>query len=196
MYEPSYSPRSVLAAETLTVRAVKTANGFSTRADTTVAAAIREIRYDAKGQRTLLTLGNGTRTRYEYDPDTFRLVQLRTTRPLVDLPFQQTHSNLQDGRILQQQSYVYDAVGNIVEVPDEAYAPAFFQNQTVLPRSRYEYNALYRLTSASGREDGAPLGPSAGGEPSAADVTFPVATVDPQALRNYSRPSNMTRSAT
>ena len=42
--------------------------------------AILNIEHDAKGQRTRIQYGNGTTTRYIYDPETFRLVQLRTTK--------------------------------------------------------------------------------------------------------------------
>ena len=39
------------------------------------------IDYNAKGQRELIEYGNDVRTAYEYDPLTFRLIHLRTTRP-------------------------------------------------------------------------------------------------------------------
>ena len=42
---------------------------------------VTDIDYDAKGQRTLIDYGNGVRTTYEYDPLTFRLTRLTTTRP-------------------------------------------------------------------------------------------------------------------
>ncbi len=54
--------------------------------------------------------------------------------------------------MLQQLSYTYDPVGNITEIYDEAYEPVYFRNQRVEPRSRYEYDPLYRLIKASGRE--------------------------------------------
>ena len=54
-----------------------------------------------KGQKEYLELGNGTVTHYDYDPQTFRLIQLLTTRPLSDPPFLATHSNLADANVLQ-----------------------------------------------------------------------------------------------
>ena len=89
---------------------------------------------------------------YAYDPRTFRLTQLRTTRPATELPFPAYRSNLRDDRIVQQLHYTYDAGGNIVEVEDEAWAPVFFRNQQVEPRSLYVYDALNRLIEATGRE--------------------------------------------
>ncbi|MBV5273289.1 MAG: hypothetical protein JZU52_06480, partial [Lamprocystis purpurea] len=41
---------------------------------------VQRIAYNAKGQRTLIVYGNDLITRYAYDPDTFRLVRLRTDR--------------------------------------------------------------------------------------------------------------------
>ncbi|MGQ9869924.1 hypothetical protein [Leptodesmis sp.] len=41
---------------------------------------VERIAYNAKGQRVLITYSNGVMTRYAYDPETFRLVRLRTDR--------------------------------------------------------------------------------------------------------------------
>ena len=43
---------------------------------------VTNIDYDAKGQRELIAYGNGAQTAYEYDPLTFRLTRLLTTRPV------------------------------------------------------------------------------------------------------------------
>jgi hypothetical protein len=147
VYEPGYNPRGLLVSEKLTVRGIKTATGSSTGPDTHTASAIETIRYNAKGQKEYLQLGNGTLTQYSYDKKTFRLQQLRTTRLAtgqVDPEFPDSHSNLGDQRVLQQLHYTYDPVGNITEIYDEAYEPVFFQNQQVEARSRYEYDPLYR----------------------------------------------------
>src|SRR5207244_8131281 len=48
--------------------------------------AVTNIDYDAKGQRTQIDYGNGVRTTYEYDPLTFRQVQLLTRRKAVAFP--------------------------------------------------------------------------------------------------------------
>lgn len=136
IYHPVYNRRGVLESETLSVRGQ-------------VAEAIRRIEYNAKGQRERIQYGNGTTTRYSYDPNTFRLTRLLTTA-----------NNGADK--LQDLHYTYDPSGNITEIEDQAYEPVFFRNQRVEPRSRYEYDALYRLIEAGGRENyhasGAPKG--------------------------------------
>ncbi|MCO6432696.1 MAG: hypothetical protein J5I87_00145, partial [Nitrosomonas nitrosa] len=175
IYTPQYNQRGILAGETLTVRGV-------------AREAIRRIEYDAKGQRILVVFGNDTDTRYDYDPLTFRLKQLRTTRPVNNLAFPEFHSNLEDERIVQQLNYTYDPVGNITEIYDEAYQPVFFQNQIVEPRSRYIYDALYRLIQATGRENGAAVGAPSHIVTRSPEVTF--AVKDPGALRNYTQRYN------
>jgi hypothetical protein len=41
---------------------------------------VERIAYNAKGQRVLIAYGNGIMTRHAYDPQTFRLLRLRTER--------------------------------------------------------------------------------------------------------------------
>ncbi len=50
------------------------------RGATTPTPFVTNIDYDAKGQRVLIEYGNDVRTTYEYDPVTFRLIHLHTTR--------------------------------------------------------------------------------------------------------------------
>ena len=184
IYKPTYNQRGVLQQEALIVGAKKTntvkgyKNGKSTN-------AIAEIRYNVKGQREFLKLGNGAITRYEYDEKTFRLRQLRTTRPGSAQAFPEYHSGLQDPSVLQQLNYTYDPVGNITCIYDEAFEPVFFQNQKVEAHSKYKYDALYRLTEATGRENGALVGATNHVEGKAVIVQFPVGQNDPNALRNY-----------
>lgn len=181
VYEPHYNERGILESENLTIGAEKTDNGY-TGGSTTL--PVSEITYDAKGQRQSIRNGNGTRTHYSYDPLTFRLSQLRTTRPDFDPEFPNFHSGLTNANVLQQLSYMYDPVGNITEIYDEAYEPVFFQNQLVEPHSRYEYDALYHLIKAQGRESAKPTTApdQAGQEP--IGIQFPVTD---QTLRNYTQ---------
>ena len=187
VYLPEYNQRGALASEWLHVRASKATdpNGqVSFTADAQRSQqAIQEIRYNAKGQKELLKLGNGTVTRYDYHEKTFRLRQLRTTRPNYAPSFPQYRSDLKDPKVLQQLLYTYDPVGNITEIIDEAYKPAFFQNALIEPRSLYEYDALYRLTKASGRENGAATGAPQQIEGAAEIVSFPETAAN--ALRKY-----------
>jgi RHS repeat-associated protein len=132
---------------------------------------VQNIDYDAKGQRTLIEYGNGVRTTYTYDPETFRLVRLLTTR-------------ISDNARLQDLQYSYDPVGNITEIRDDAQQTIFFNNAVVSPNTRYEYDALYRLMRAEGREHAGQLADT---QPDHQDV--PVMPLphpnDGQAMRNY-----------
>ncbi|EIJ33096.1 SpvB/TcaC N-terminal domain-containing protein [Thiothrix nivea] len=126
VYTPTYNERGVLQGETLAVRG-------------RVTEAIGLIRYNAKGQRSSLRYGNNTESRYEYDPQTFRLVRLRT-------------ESLTGSRRLQDLRYSYDPVGNIVAIRDEAQQTVYFNNSAIAPHGAYRYDALYRLIQAEGRE--------------------------------------------
>ena len=100
---------------------------------------VTNIDYNAKGQRELIEYGNGARTTYEYDPETFRLINLKTTRKL-------------DSPALQDLTYFYDPVGNITQIQDAAQQTIYFNNQVVTPSNDYAYDAIYRLIIAQGRE--------------------------------------------
>ena len=97
------------------------------------------VSYDAKGQRMQIDYGNGATTNYEYDEKTFHLMRLRTTR-------------LSDDAKLQDLSYTYDPVGNITAIRDDAQQTIYFDNQVVTASAEYEYDAIYRLINATGRE--------------------------------------------
>src|SRR5262249_8025470 len=83
--------------------------------------------------------GNGTKTACDYDPLTFRLTHLKTTRK-------------SDNTMLQDLSYSYDPVGNITQIQDAAQQRIYFNNQVVTPSNDYAYDAIYRLIVAQGRE--------------------------------------------
>jgi len=157
VYEPAYNERGTLKSEELIIRARKTATGYIKDGQSQRSTPIQEITYNAKGQREKIQYGNGTRgngtvTRYEYDPETFRLVQLRTTRPTYDPAFPSRRSQFKNDGVLQNLFYTYDPVGNITEIEDQAYKPVFFSNGIGEPKSQYVYDGLYRLISATGRE--------------------------------------------
>lgn len=98
---------------------------------------VNSINYDAKGQRELIEFGNGARTEYTYDEETFRLAHLKTLRG---------HTAIQD------LSYTYDSAGNITHIRDEAQQVIYFRNKRVEPNTDYIYDAIYRLVQAIGRE--------------------------------------------
>ena len=94
-----------------------------------------EIAYDAKGQRTLIQYANGAATAYAYDHKTFRLTNLKTTRPggLNGLASQ----IFNDPATVQDLSYIYDPVGNITRIADAALKTVFNANQQVDSASDY-----------------------------------------------------------
>ncbi len=126
--------------------------------------SVREISYDARGQRSAIRLGNGVTTTYQWDPQTFRLARLTTTGP---------------GGPLQDLVYTHDAAGNITERVDAAAPPAFYNNADVSPRAIYTYDALHRLVRATGREH---IGQNPGNDQHYAPDPAPG---DVQALRPY-----------
>jgi RHS repeat-associated protein len=100
---------------------------------------VTNIDYNAKGQRELIEHGNGAQTAYDYDPQTFRLTHLKTTRK-------------SGNAALQDLSYSYDPAGNITQIQDAAQQTIYFNNQVVTPSNDYTYDAIYRLIYAQGRE--------------------------------------------
>jgi RHS repeat-associated protein len=100
---------------------------------------VTNIDYNAKGQRELIEYSNGVRTASAFDPLTFRLTQIKTTRTGEDAD-------------LQNLSYAYDPVGNISSIADVAQPTIYFKNQVVAARRDYRYDANYRLIEAEGRE--------------------------------------------
>ena len=177
IYLPRYNERGALKAEDVVMRA--RGNDPTTGTRTTI---IKEMRYNAKGQKEHLELGNGTLTQYEYDPLTFRLRQLRTTRPANADQFPKLRSNLTNPKVIQQLLYTYDPVGNITEVEDQAYKPAFFDNGIAEPKSLYEYDALYRLIWATGRETAQGGDAALNGDEPAVGSGFPI---NDQTLQRY-----------
>jgi RHS repeat-associated protein len=132
---------------------------------------VTSISYDAKGQRQNLVYNNGAATAYTYDPDTFRLVTLTTTRQTGAGP-------------LQALTYVYDAVGNITRLHDAAQQTIFFNNQIVTPDADYTYDAIYRLTRAVGREHRGLAGQPQTTWNDSPRIDIPLPT-DGQAMRPY-----------
>ncbi|MCF8374257.1 MAG: hypothetical protein K9H64_21730 [Bacteroidales bacterium] len=109
------------------------------RGITTYTEFVTNIDYNEKGQRTAIYYRNGSKTAYTYDDKSFRLTRLLTTR-----------NTGQD--ILQDISYTYDAVGNLTETEDDAQQTFYYSNSVIEPKGKYWYDALYRLTKATGRE--------------------------------------------
>lgn len=148
---------------------------------------VTNINTNAKGQREQVEYDNGAITRYRYDPDTFRLVQLITTRPggqngLASQIFT-------DASRLQDLHYTYDPAGNLTQIADNSLRELFFGGEQIRPVARYSYDAIYRLVSAEGREhsDQAALefNPVSGNRRDYPLLGGQAGGNNPQALRNY-----------
>jgi len=107
--------------------------------------AVTALTYNERGQRASISCGNGVASTYAYDPLTFRLASLVTTRPT---------SFAADQRTVQNLAYAYDPVGNVAHIQDDADTQdvIFFANRRVEPSADYTYDPIYRLIAASGRE--------------------------------------------
>jgi RHS repeat-associated protein len=121
---------------------------------------VERIAYNAKGQRILISYGNGLMTRYAYDHQTFRLLRLRTESYTLAAGSTTYHPSAPANPI-QDFGYAYDLVGNILAIHDRT--PGSGIQNTVsgvnaLDRS-FVYDPVYRLLSATGRECDAPPPP-------------------------------------
>ncbi|MDP2311520.1 MAG: SpvB/TcaC N-terminal domain-containing protein [Pseudomonadota bacterium] len=156
---PGYNRAGLLETVDVKIRGSSTATSFVTT-----------VTYDAKGQRLSIVMGEGLVTQYTYDPLTYRLMGLITTRPLVSP--ESTDPKLQD------LSYTYDPVGNIVRVEDASQDDLYFNNTAVRPVGLYSYDAVYRLVTAEGRErvSQGPPGSSTGAWTSSAYGAIPDAS--------------------
>jgi RHS repeat-associated protein len=132
---PTYNEASLLERIEVRLRGADEATLF-----------VADIDYNAQGKRERITYattdGTNVTTTYHYDPRTFLLARLHTVR----------HG---DNRDLQDLNYVYDPVGNITSIRDNAQETVFFSNTQIEPHSDFTYDALYRLIRVEGREHAA-----------------------------------------
>ncbi|MDE9553492.1 RHS repeat protein, partial [Xenorhabdus bovienii] len=106
---------------------------------------VKSLAYSAAGQKLREAHGNGVVTTYTYEPETQRLIGIKTERP---------PGHAQGAKVLQDLRYEYDPVGNVVKVTNDAEVTRFWRNQKVVPENTYVYDSLYQLVSATGREMG------------------------------------------
>ncbi len=177
VYRPSFNEANLLDKVDVHLRGAATATSF-----------VANIDYDAKGQRTLILYGNGARTAYDYDPLTFRLSHLKTTRPAG---LNGLAPIFAEATVLQDLRYTYDPAGNLTRIHDAALKTVSYAEQTINPVCDYTYDALYRLIEAIGREhigqnafDFDPPGGNRRDYPFVGHRTHPN---DLQALRNYTQ---------
>lgn len=136
-------------------------------------AGVNNIDYNARGQRLRIEYKNGATTRYAYDPETFRLVHLYTRRGATftgdcENPDPPPPATVAAPDVLspdkpcglQNLHYTYDPAGNITHIHDDAQQTIYFRNKRVEPSADYNYDAIYRLIDATGREHLGQLGGS------------------------------------
>ncbi|EJD7605399.1 RHS repeat protein [Salmonella enterica] len=141
--------------------------------DGTEQAIVKSLTYSAAGQKLREEHGNGVVTTYEYEPQTQRLVGIKTERPA---------GHTAGAKVLQDLRYEYDPVGNVLKISNDAEETRFWRNQKVVPENRYTCDSLYQLVSATGREM-ANAGQQGSNLPSA---TIPL-PADSSAYTNYTR---------
>lgn len=127
---------------------------------TTWQTLVKEIQYNAEGQVTHETAGNGVETTLLYRAEDGVLTERRAQDA--------------SARWLQHLIYDYDRTGNVLNIEDKALPVRYFANQRIEPISRFSYDSLYQLIEASGWEAG---GPNQGPES--------VGQADPAAVSNY-----------
>ncbi|QGG77579.1 RHS repeat-associated core domain-containing protein [Pseudomonas syringae] len=127
---------------------------------------VSAIDYDAFNQVEQETAGNGVVSRYVYDRQDGRLIELSALSA--------------DGSVLQKLNYRYDPAGNVLLINDASQPDRYCGNQCIEPINRYCYDTLYQLIEATGREvrNGASHGPALPG-------LQPVPTLDPCQVSNY-----------
>lgn len=126
---------------------------------------VSDIDYNAFGQIERQRAGNGVVSCATFRPEDGRLEHLK--------------AYLEGQPALQDLTYDYDAVGNIVCLTDASAPIHYHRNQRIEPINRYCYDSLYRLIKASGRQlRNAPGGPQLPEFQSAPD---------PGQLENYTR---------
>ena len=126
---------------------------------------VGDIRYDAQDRVESETAGNGVVSTARYGAEDGRLLELKAVRS--------------SGEVLQDLAYDYDPVGNVTRLEDRAQPIRYFANQRIEPVSTYQYDTLYQLVEATGRELA-----SVNHGPVFADFQSPP---DPTQLANYTQ---------
>ena len=117
----------------------------------TASPVITNIDYNARGQRTNVSCGQGVLIQNTYDDRTKMVLRVQTTRQ-------------SDGAALQDLNYTYDPARNIVQITDQAQQTVYFAGSVTSGTQLFEYDAIYQLTSATGREQPGQVGYTLGGK--------------------------------
>ncbi|PMZ01277.1 RHS repeat protein [Pseudomonas sp. FW306-02-F02-AA] len=126
---------------------------------------LKATEYNAEGQLLTQIAGNDVISTAIYEASTGRLERLTAVTSKRER--------------LQELSYEYDAVGNIVRLVDHTQPVSYFANQRVAPETTYTYDSLDQLICAKGRET-----VDAGQNPGLPKLIIP-SPIDPNRLLNY-----------
>jgi RHS repeat-associated protein len=161
---PTYNSACLMASLSANLRGAASA--------TTIVA---KVDYNAQGQRVAIAYGQGVAVDYAYDDRTHLISRIQTTRA-------------SDGAALQDLTYAYDPAHNIVQITDAAQQTVYFSGGVVSGTQLFAYDATYRLTSATGREQPGQVAYAVGpdGYPEAGLSALPHPN-DLQALLNYTQ---------
>jgi RHS repeat-associated protein len=96
------------------------------------------IRYNVFAEIEQQTAGNGLIIHATFEPETGSLQTLQT--------------HLAGEALLQDLTYAYDPVGNLLRISDGAQPAVFFRQQRVAATSTYRYDTLGQLIEATGRQ--------------------------------------------
>ncbi|TVT85532.1 RHS repeat-associated core domain-containing protein [Pseudomonas sp. H3(2019)] len=99
---------------------------------------VSAIHYNAFGQIEQQRAGNGVVSCATYSAEDGRLLQLK--------------AQAQGKAARQDLTYDYDPAGNIRSISDASQSIRYFRNQRVAAINTYEYDSLYRLIFACGRQ--------------------------------------------
>src|SRR5690554_3283305 len=112
---------------------------------------VKNITYNAKGQRLLIAFGNDVMTRYLYDSLTFRLLRQKSEK-FTYSQAANTHIYTPDsGTRRQDDKYIYDLIGNIFNINIRTTACGVGGTDSL--DREFNYDPLYRVISATGREN-------------------------------------------
>lgn len=101
---------------------------------------VANVQYNAHGQMTKVELGNNTTTYHKYFDNTLQLEHLKTFAPDTD-PQEDVNGWALAPGDLQNLSYTYDSVGNILTITDSVNSAS----------QSFQYDALNRLVQATGQ---------------------------------------------
>ncbi|TXH55272.1 MAG: RHS repeat-associated core domain-containing protein, partial [Bacteroidia bacterium] len=115
---------------------------------------VENIAYNAKGQRLFIAFGNEIMTRYVYDNLTFRLLRQRSEKYAKTQTENIITYTPQSGTNRQDDKFDFDLVGNILNlfhrVTDCGISGSVLGSDAL--NRNFEYDPLYRVISANGRE--------------------------------------------